>query len=114
MWIYGVIIIFIVGYWMFGPGNGVPVKSDWNTVAQMIEQGDVEKIQVVNRDLAEIYLKKDAADRYRKDAVDPRFRNMPETGAQLTFNIGSVDTFRQDLDKVTAESGNKVVLVYER
>lgn len=64
MWIYGVIIIFIVGYWMFGPGNGVPVKSDWNTVAQMIEQGDVEKIQVVNRDLAEIYLKKDAADRY--------------------------------------------------
>ena len=36
MWIYGVIIIFIVGYWMFGPGNGVPVKSDWNTVAQMI------------------------------------------------------------------------------
>ena len=113
MWIYGVIIIFIVGYWMFGPGNGVPVKSDWNTVAQMIEQGDVEKIQVVNRDLAEIYLKKDAADRYRKDAVDPRFRNMPETGAQLTFNTGSVDTFRQDLDKVTAESGNKVVLVYE-
>ncbi len=113
MWIYGVIIIFIVGYWMFGPGNGVPVKSDWNTVAQMIEQGDVEKIQVVNRDLAEIYLKKDAADRYRKDAADPRFRNMSETGAQLTFNIGSVDTFRQDLDKVTAESGNKVVLVYE-
>ena len=113
MWIYGVIIIFIVGYWMFGPGNGVPVKSDWNTVAQMIEQGDVEKIQVVNRDLAEIYLKKDAADRYRKDAADPRFRNMPETGAQLTFNNGSVDTFRQDLDKVTAESGNKVVLVYE-
>lgn len=113
MWIYGVIIIFIVGYWMFGPGNGVPVKSDWNTVAQMIEQGDVEKIQVVNRDLAEIYLKKDAADRYRKDAADPRFRNMPETGAQLTFNIGSVDMFRQDLDKVTAESGNKVVLVYE-
>lgn len=43
MWIYGVIIIFIVGYWMFGSGNGVPVKSDWNTVAQMIEQGDVEK-----------------------------------------------------------------------
>ena len=113
MWIYGVIIIFIVGYWMFGPGNGVPVKSDWNTVAQMIEQGDVEKIQVVNRDLAEIYLKKDAADRYRKDAADPRFRNMPDSGAQLTFNIGSVDTFRQDLDKVTAESGNKVVLVYE-
>ena len=113
MWIYGVIIIFIVGYWMFGSGNGVPVKSDWNTVAQMIEQGDVEKIQVVNRDLAEIYLKKEAADRYRKDAADKRFRNMPETGVQLTFNIGSVDTFRQDLDKVTAESGNKVVLVYE-
>lgn len=88
MWIYGVIIIFIVGYWMFGPGNGVPVKSDWNTVAQMIEQGDVEKIQVVNRDLAEIYLKKDAADRYRKAAAEPAFSVIcPKSGAQLTFNI---------------------------
>ena len=28
MWIYGVIIIFIVGYWMFGPGNGGPGKSE--------------------------------------------------------------------------------------
>ena len=83
MWIYGVIIIFIVGYWMFGPGNGVPVKSDWNTVAQMIEQGDVEKIQVVNRDLAEIYLKKDAADRYRKDAADRVSVICPKRGLSL-------------------------------
>ena len=111
-WVWAAVAVVILSWGLLGSGE-VTHPTDWDSVKTMIEQGDVEKIQVVNRDLAEIYLKKDAADRYRKDAVDPRFRNMPETGAQLTFNIGSVDTFRQDLDKVTAESGNKVVLVYE-
>lgn len=113
MWIYGVIVIFILGYWMLDMGSASPIKSDWNTVAQMIEQGDVEKIQVINRDRAEVYLKSDAVERYRNDTSDARFRNMPETGVQLTFNIGSVDTFRQDLDKVMAESGNNVIYTYE-
>ena len=103
MWIYGVVVIFILGYWMLDMGTGAPVKSDWNTVSEMIERGDVEKIQVINRDRAEVYLKSDAVARYRTDATDKRFRNMPETGVQLTFNIGSVDTFRQDLDKVMEE-----------
>ena len=113
MWIYGVIVIFILGYWMLDMGSVAPIKSDWNTVAQMIEQGDVEKIQVINRDRAEVYLKSDAVERYRNDTADKRFRNMPERGVQLTFNIGSVDTFRQDLDKVMAESGNNVIYTYE-
>ena len=113
MWIYGVVVIFILGYWMLDMGTGAPVKSDWNTVSEMIERGDVEKIQVINRDRAEVYLKSDAVARYRTDATDKRFRNMPETGVQLTFNIGSVDTFRQDLDKVMEESGHNVIYTYE-
>lgn len=53
------------------------------------------------------------ADKYRSDSTDRRFRTMPETGVQLVFNIGSVDTFRHDLDAVTSESGNDVILTYE-
>ena len=113
LWIYGLIGAFIIGWYVFGDVNDTPLPSDWTTVREMVEKGDVEKIQVVNRDQAQVFLKKEAAEQYRRDTVDKRFKRLPETGVQLVFNIGSVDTFRQDLDKVTAESGNKVVLVYE-
>lgn len=113
MWLYGVIVVFILGYWMLDPGRGTPVKSDWSTVAAMIERGEVEKIQVINRDLAEVYLNDGAVERYREDTQEKGYRNMPQKGVQLTFHIGSVDTFRQDLDKVTADSGHPVVLTYE-
>ena len=113
MWLYGVIVVFILGYWMLDPGRGTPVKSDWNAVAGMIERGEVEKIQVINRDLAEVFLSEQAVEHYRGQEQEKRYRNMPRTGVQLTFHIGSVDTFRQDLDKVTADSGHAVVLTYE-
>ena len=113
MWVYGVIGLLIVGYWIFGNDTAAPVKSDWNTVERMVRQGDVDKIEVLNRDVAQVYLKPGMADKYRSDSTDRRFRTMPETGVQLVFNIGSVDTFRHDLDAVTSESGNDVILTYE-
>ena len=113
MWVYGVIGLLIVGYWIFGNDTAAPVKSDWNTVERMVRDGDVDKIEVLNRDVAQVYLKPGMADKYRSDSTDRRFRTMPETGVQLVFNIGSVDTFRHDLDAVTSESGNDVILTYE-
>ena len=57
MWVYGVIGLLIVGYWIFGNDTAAPVKSDWNTVERMVRQGDVDKIEVLNRDVAQVYLK---------------------------------------------------------
>ena len=113
MWIYVLVAAFIIGYSLVGTESTDPVLSDWNTVDEMIRNGDVEKIEVVNRDVAEVSLKKGAAEKYRSDSTRPQFRRMPDNGVQLRFNIGSVDSFRQDLDKAQNESGNKVVLTYE-
>lgn len=114
MWIYGVVIIFIVGYWIYDSGSGAPVKSDWNAVAQMVAQGEVEQIMAVGDDYAQVYLTKVAAEKLRADQTDKRYRNMPETGVQLTFNIGSKEILKQDLEKVTAESGQSVMLDYKK
>lgn len=112
MWLWSLILIFILGYSLFSSEDGAPVQSDWYTVEEMIERGEVEKINIVNRDIAQVYLKKDAVERYR-NTDDAKLKKMPSTGSQLVFNIGSVDTFRQDFDKVVGSSGNKVVLLYE-
>lgn len=113
LWIYGLIGAFIIGWYVFGDVNDTPLPSDWTTVEQMVEKGDVDKIQVVNREQAQVYLKKDAADRYRSDSVDKRFRRLPESGAQLIFTIGSVDSFREDLKAAEERSGQIVPVSYE-
>ena len=112
LWIYGLIGAFIIGWYVFGDVNDTPLPSDWTTVREMVEKGDVEKIQVVNRDQAQVFLKKEAAEQYRRDTVDKRFKRLPETGVQLTFTIGSVDSFREDLKnyEVTFQSEQALVL----
>ena len=104
LWIYGLIGLFIIGWYLFDGSNEAPLPSDWTTVQEMVEKGDVEKIQVVNRDQAQVFLKKEAGEKYRNDSVDKRFRRLPESGVQLTFTIGSVDSFREDLKAAEGES----------
>ena len=113
MWVYGVLGALIIGWALFGQSDDTPLQSDWMTVGQMVEAGEVEKIEVVNRDQAQVYLKKEAVKKYRTDANDKRFRRMPEKGVQLVFNIGSVDSFREDLQAAEQVSGRQVPVVYE-
>lgn len=113
MWVYGVLGALIIGWALFGQSDDTPLQSDWMTVGQMVEAGEVEKIEVINRDQAQVYLRKEAVKRYRTDTNDKRFRRMPEKGVQLVFNIGSVDSFREDLKAAEQVSGSQVPVVYE-
>ena len=113
MWVYGVLGALIIGWALFGQSDDTPLQSDWMTVGQMVEAGEVEKIEVINRDQAQVYLRKEAVKRYRTDTNDKRFRRMPEKGVQLVFNIGSVDSFREDLKAAELVSGSQVPVVYE-
>ena len=57
MWFWSIIALLIIGTWIFGTENTEPVKSNWNTVETMIRNGEVDKIVVVNGELAEVYLR---------------------------------------------------------
>ena len=111
MWFWGLILAGIVGYWMFGEEQTQPVKSDWNKVEQLVIAGDVEKITVVNRDEARVAIKSNKIDSLRE--TDLRYKELPKTGYQLFFNIGSVDSFKSDLEEAEAKGGNRVVVAYE-
>ncbi len=109
MWGWAAIAAIILGYYILG-GTSAPVKTDWNTVEGMIERGEVQKIEVINKETAEVYLSDSAIEKYRSQK---EYRNIPATGVQFTFNIGSVDTFRQDLDAVESSSGHDITLSYD-
>ena len=111
MWLWSAITLVIIGYWIFNNEDSTPVKSDWATVEQLVEAGDVEKIVVINRDEARVVLKEEKVEPLRES--DIRYKQLPKSGYQLYFNIGSVDSFKADLEKVEAQSGQSVVLAFD-
>ena len=113
MWVYGVLGALIIGWALFGQSDDTPLPSDWSTVGQMVEAGEVEKCEIFNRDQARVYLTKEAVEKYRTDPDDKRFHRMPARGVQLVFTIGSVDSFREDLRDAEQQSGQQVPVVYE-
>ena len=98
MWLWSAITLVIVGYWIFSSDEVEPVKSDWAAVEQMVESGAVQRIMVVNREEARVMLKEGKADSLRN--VDLRYKNIPKSGYQFFFNIGSVDSFKSDLENL--------------
>ncbi|MBO7219824.1 MAG: ATP-dependent zinc metalloprotease FtsH [Alistipes sp.] len=111
MWLWSAITLVIIGYWIFNTEESAPVKSDWATVEQMVVEGDVERIEVVNHEEARVSLKEGEVEALRNS--DLRYKNIPKSGYQLFFNIGSVDSFKTDLESAEAQSGKSVVLTFE-
>ena len=76
MWIWAIIIIAIIGYSFFGEGTKEPVAAEWNTVAEMIRKGEVERIKVINKNTAEVYLTDQAIEQYHAAEDNNRFKNI--------------------------------------
>ena len=115
MWIWAGIVVAIIIYSFFGEGRAVPVTSGWNTVELMIRQGEVERIKVVNKNTAQVYLTDEAIAAYRAGEENSLFKNLPEQGEQLNFTIGSVDILDRDVKQAITDSGledNPVTLEY--
>ena len=103
MWIYGLLFLLIIGWSWFGSGEA-PVKTNWNDVEKMIAAGDVESIEIVNKEQANVRLKTEAVEKY---TAQQQYRSIPKRGTQFIFNIGDVATFRQDLDRVVAGKADR-------
>ncbi|MFI3286192.1 MAG: ATP-dependent zinc metalloprotease FtsH [Rikenellaceae bacterium] len=113
-WFFLAIGLFMIIYYLFTSESSNPVKSDWSQVEKMVIQGEVEKITIANRDVAEVFLTPEAIEEYRSDENgNPLYKYLPKTGMQLYFNIGSVDSFREDLQIAEQQSGYNVPVSYE-
>src|SRR5437762_9583777 len=67
-WIYGIILAILIGTQIFN-FNGSPRQITWDAFEQtMLKPGDVERIVIVNNQVANIYIKKDRLkqDKYEK------------------------------------------------
>ena len=58
-WIYGAVAVSILGFQLIFSGSGIEEISWQRLEREMIKNRDVEKIVVVNKEKAEIYIKPD-------------------------------------------------------
>ena len=99
-WIYGIIILLLLGFNLmyFPEGGGEAIT--FNDFANYVKAGDVEKLEVVNKKDALVYIKESSLTKeVHKDA---RKGNLTKERANYIFNIGPEDSFVRKMDDLNA------------
>ena len=100
-WIYGIIAIVMIGLY-FMPRD-FSKKTTWSDVRNnMVLTHDVDKIIVVNKEKAEIYIKKASLNNSKYKDVKSQ-GSFSEVGPQYYFEIGDVTTFEKNMDEAQKE-----------
>jgi ATP-dependent metalloprotease FtsH len=105
-WIYGIVIVALIITQLVSWSGG-PKQITWQEFERnMLKDHDVERIVIVNKDVAEVYIKKDRLAQEKYDGISKRgFGGGTEVGPQFVFKIGSVETFKQDLKDAETRYG---------
>ncbi len=118
MWFWGFVLLLIVGYTLFGEREQRPIEGDWNMVSELVERGYVERINVLDKEKATVFLTEEAQ---KALADDDRFKNLPSTGAHIRFNTGGdVQYFAEQIEKAEAAAQEQgvdaqpVIVKYDR
>lgn len=109
-WAYGIIAVIILGWSMMGDKEA-PVKTEWQSVKEMLVNEDVAKITVINKEFAEVALKESAVHEYSEKE---EYKNIPKKGVQFTFTIPSIDILDKNIERVEEETGQSINVVYEQ
>ena len=118
MWFWAVVAVVIIGYSMFGGSEARPLEGDWNMVDELVENGYVERIEVMDKEKASVYLRSEVLDSL---ATDPIYKDIPRTGAQVVFNTGGdVQYFAERIAKAEDKAkeldanAKEVIVKYDR
>ena len=86
-WIYVILTAVLFALYFTGKDEVAQEEIDMGQLIEMLKAGEVEKIDLINKENAEIYLKDD-----------------PKT-AKYTYRIGSLERFEETVEQVQKENG---------
>ena len=112
-WIYGIIIILLLGLSMFGDGSSQSLKkTNISEFERFLNDGDVMNVVVYNKNLAKVSLTQSALEKSIHAAVKTKNILGQENikGPHYQFEVGNLELFQRKLEK--AES-NGVVFKYD-
>ena len=114
-WIYGAIIIVFIVLNVFGGGSwSQPKKTTQGEFETLLRDGDVEKVEIVNRKIAKVYLTPEAKDK-EKHTKNKKGSNFLSDGkeASYQFEFGDLQNFENSLDKIKSQDNLQTTVVYE-
>lgn len=106
-WVYGIIAVIFIALTFTNWGSGI-TETDWGELKEMLSNEDVDKIVVVNREEAEVYLKEEALDKPQYEEV--KDQGYQGQGPQYRYTIGSYDTFKEDVENAQKDVENPIYL----
>jgi AFG3 family protein len=103
IWIYALIGISIILIYLFDSGQG-PVSIDWKFFQnELLLKNEILKIQVVNEQYAEVYIKPEMLDQPKHQKYfNKGLGSLTKSGPHYTMTIGSNDLFMKKLDDAQA------------
>lgn len=103
LWVYAIILLYLILSPIFS-GKNVKETTWQQFSTSMLRRKAVEKLNVINNDRVNVYLKSSfARDTAFKEVFKPTFGKGLNYGPHYTFSIGSIETFERHLDE--AEQG---------
>ena len=106
-WIYALIFVFFIGLNFMGTEVSKP--TNWQEFNQkMLQTQKVEKVVIVNKEKAYIHIKKEFLYEEQFKEVSKRtFADALNLGPHYYFEIGSVETFSNNLKEAQSEFDNE-------
>ena len=112
-WIYGIILAVFLGIQLFSGSTMETVKS--TTPAQFLqylEDGDVAKIEIVNKYEAKVFLTREALDKeVHKKTKSTSFLSM--NSPNYTFEFGDLQNFENQINTIIRENNLATILDYK-
>lgn len=113
-WIYaGIIIIFLGINFFGGSGFNEPAKTNPAEFQQFLKDGDVKKVQIINRNQAKVFLTNEAKQKPKhKKKADPELFPTGDSPA-YSFEFGDLQNFENEINKIKEENNLDTVVTYD-
>jgi len=101
-WIYGIIFALILGYQFLNSSDLSANKLSDNELNEILKDNDVDKITIINKSVAQIYIKPQSLEKEKyKSKTKGAFYKASDP--LFSYNIGDLQNFEDNLDKAKSE-----------
>ena len=97
-WVYGAIFVVLIGVSFINDASFSTKKISTNKFFKILESNDVSKVIIINKNIAEVYIKKEVEtkEKYKQQATSPLFRK----GSPLfQYDFGDLQNFENKLNQ---------------
>ena len=96
-WIYGLVALLLLALNFYSLSNTNKKPIEWGRFEQMLRAGDVQELDVINKETAHVYIKSDRLE--KSEYGDANQSSLGAPRPHYKFEIGSVESFEAKLER---------------